>query len=53
MNKLKPKDIIALVTLVGIAVLKLKGMDSQLDVAGALILGYYFAHRRNGTDTGR
>ena len=48
----KPKDIIALVTLIGIGILKLKGVDGQLDIAAALILGYYFAHRRNGDDNG-
>lgn len=52
MPQVKPKDIIALVTLVGIGVLKFQGMDGQLDIAGALILGYYFAHRQNGSDKG-
>ena len=53
MPKFKPKDVIALVVLVGIAILKLKGVDGQLDVAGALILGYYFAHRQSGSDNGK
>lgn len=50
--RFKPKDLIALIVLVGIGVLKYRGMDGQLDIAGALILGYYFAHRRDGKDNG-
>ena len=52
MNTIKPKDIIAAITIIGIMVLKFKGLDGGLDTAGALILGYYFAHRRNGDDKG-
>ena len=53
MQKFQPKDIIAFVVLIGIMVLKAKGMNGQLDAVGALILGYYFAHRKNGDDHGR
>lgn len=53
MQKLKPKDIVAILTLVGIGILKLKGVDGQLDVFGALILGYYFAHRADKIDSGK
>ena len=52
MPNFKPKDVIAGLTLLIIMVLKLSGKDSLLDGAIALILGYYFAHRRNGTDNG-
>lgn len=48
----KPKDLIAAIALIGIFALKYKGMNGGLDTAGALILGYYFAHRRDGTDNG-
>ncbi len=51
--RIKPKDVIALVALVGIGILKFYGLDGKLDVAAALILGYYFAHRHDGTDTGK
>ena len=49
---IKPKDIIAGIVLVGIGILKLRGMDGQLDVFAALVLGYYFAHRADHTDKG-
>ena len=52
MKNLKPKDVIALVVLIGVFALKLMGRDGQLDTVGALILGYYFAHRRDGNDKG-
>ena len=52
MSYLKPKDIIAFTTLIGIGVLKLKGMDGTLDGVAGLILGYYFAHRTIGDDSG-
>ena len=45
MSNLKPKDLIAILTLILIGILKLKGLDGELDTAGALILGYYFARR--------
>ena len=53
MPSFKPKDLVALVTLIGIFFLKSRGLDGQIDIAAALILGYYFAHRRNGDDNGR
>ena len=52
MINFQPKDIIALVALVGIGLLKIKGVDGQLDISAALIIGYYFAHRIDGTDKG-
>jgi len=52
MNLLKPKDIIAGLSLILITLLKLKGFDGYLDGAIALIVGYYFAHRQSGSDNG-
>lgn len=52
MIKFQPKDLIAILVLVIIAVLKLTGKDGGLDTVGALIIGYYFAHRKDGSDNG-
>lgn len=52
MTKFQPKDILAFTVLIGIGVLKFYGFDGKLDAVGALILGYYFAHRTDGTDRG-
>ena len=52
MPNFKPKDIVAILSIVMIAFLKYTGKDSLLDGAIALILGYYFAHRQNGDDKG-
>lgn len=49
----KPKDLIALVVLLGIGFLKFNGYDGTLDAAVGLILGYYFAKRIEGKDTGQ
>ena len=53
MANFKPKDLVALVVLIGIGVLKIKGMNGQLDAIAALIIGYYFAHRQDGIDKGK
>lgn len=52
MLNFKPKDVIALLTLLVIILVKLKGVNGTLDAAFGLILGYYFAHRTSGTDKG-
>ena len=52
MINFQPKDIIAVIILTGIGILKVKGIDGQLDIAGALIIGYYFGHRLDGIDKG-
>jgi len=52
MPNLQPKDVVALVALVGIFVLKSMNLNGGLDTAGALIIGYYFGHRANGVDKG-
>lgn len=48
----QPKDVVAIVVLIGIGVLKLNGYNGTLDAVVALIVGYYFAHRQGGTDRG-
>ena len=53
MPELKSKDLIAIITIVGIVILKLTGHDGALDTAAALILGYYFVKRENGHDNGK
>lgn len=52
MPEFKPKDIIAILSLLLITVLLISGVDGNLSAAGALILGYYFAHRKDGSDNG-
>ena len=53
MISFQPKDIVAIVAIIGIVVLKLKGINGGLDAAIALILGYYFVKRQNGIDKGQ
>jgi hypothetical protein len=49
---IKPKDVIAVILVVGFVVVKLKTQTNELDAIVALIVGYYFGHRKSGTDTG-
>lgn len=51
-DKLKPKDIIALAVVLAFVVLKMTGSDGTVNAAFLLIIGYYFAHRKNGDDKG-
>lgn len=53
MYKLKPKDLIAILSIILITILKLKGVNGTLDTVIALILGYYFGHRISGADNGK
>lgn len=53
MSYLKPKDIVAFLTIIFIFVLKLRGLNGGLDPVLALILGYYFVKRQNGLDNGK
>ena len=53
MTALKPKDSIAILVIVAYVILKILRVDGALDPALFLILGYYFAHRQNGTDNGK
>jgi len=52
MQQFKPKDIIAFAIIVGIGFLKFNGFNGQLDAVVALVVGYYFGHRDDGTDNG-
>ena len=53
MINFKPKDIIAIIVILGLGYLKLKGIDGNIDTVLALILGYYFVKRQNGADNGK
>lgn len=53
MLDLKPKDLIAVLAIIAFVVLKALRLDGALDPALFLILGYYFAHRQNGSDNGK
>ncbi len=52
MPNLKPKDIIAVLTLVCIVFLLFNGISSPLDQLVPLVVGYYFGHRTQGVDNG-
>ena len=52
MTRLKPKDIIAFMTILFIFGLKAMQINTSLDAVLALILGYYFVKRQNGNDNG-
>lgn len=53
MKYLKPKDLIAALSIILIGLLKYAGKDNALDAILALILGYYFAKRQDGDDSGK
>ena len=53
MFNLKPKDLIAFLTIAFIFTLKILGHNGSLDPVLALILGYYFVKRQNGLDNGK
>ncbi len=52
MPKLKAKDMIALTIILAMVLFKMTGHNGTLDVAAAIVVGYYFGHRKDGTDTG-
>ena len=52
MPKIQPKDIIATVAILVLVVLKIYQGQGDIDSLVSLILGYYFAKRQNGTDSG-
>ena len=52
-NYFRPKDIIALLVVVGWIVSKYYGFNGSIDAAAMLILGYYFVKRYEGKDNGR
>lgn len=53
LQKIQPKDIIAILCIVAFVILKLKGLDGTVNGAFMLILGYYFAKRVEGKDNGK
>lgn len=52
MTSFKPKDFLAFLLIVGLILFKLTGNNGSLDVAVAVIIGYYFAKRSNSEDKG-
>ena len=52
MKQFKPKDLIAFFLIAGLILFKLTGNNGDPDEAVALVVGYYYAHRRNGDDKG-
>ena len=44
-DRIQPRDIIAVLILAALFGCKLKGMDGVVDAAIALIIGYYFSKR--------
>ena len=52
MVNFKPKDIIAILLILIFGGLKYSGMDGEVTPIVTLIIGYYFGHRRSGTDNG-
>jgi len=51
--KFKPKDIIALVTIIGAIILFGLGYNGWIQGIMAFILSYYFVKRSNGSDGGK
>ncbi len=47
MEKFKAKDILALLVIVALVIFKVTGHNGDLDVAVAIIIGYYFARRED------
>lgn len=52
MPKIKPKDIVAIVFVVGVIVLAIFRPFDALGTTLGTFLGYYFAHRKSGNDIG-
>lgn len=53
MAQFKPKDFVALCTIIAIFGLVIVRGNHGFDSVLALIIGYYFAHRAVGDDTGK
>lgn len=53
MTTLKPKDLIAVLSITLIFALIVLKSNHSLDVILTLILGYYFGHRASGVDSGK
>ena len=52
MKQLKPKDFVAILTIVLIFLMVIVKSNHSYDAILALILGYYFGHRASGVDSG-
>ena len=52
MKLLQPKDVIAILSIVSVVFLLFNGIESPLTDMVALIVGYYFGHRKSGIDDG-
>ena len=52
MKLLQPKDVIAVLILVSFVFLTFNGIESPLTDLVALMIGYYFGHRKAGVDNG-
>lgn len=52
MLPLQPKDVIAAILIMAFVILRITGTNGVLDAPMGLVIGYYFAHRVNGTDNG-
>ena len=53
MDRIQPKDFIALLIISGLIAFKLSGHNGSFDPAVALIIGYYFVKRQAGMDSGK
>ncbi len=47
MSNFKPKDVVAIFVILALLIFKLTGHNGSLDVAVAIIIGYYFARRKD------
>lgn len=47
LERLKARDLIALVALIGLITFKMTGHNGSLDIPMALIIGYYFGRRND------
>ena len=52
MHNFKPKDLVAFLVIAGLILFKLTDHNGSFDVPAALIIGYYFSHRKSGVDQG-
>lgn len=50
---LKPKDIVAILTIVLIFILVVVKANHSFDAILAVIIGYYFGHRTSNIDSGK
>lgn len=52
MYKLKPKDLIAIIIIIGTFVLEYDHPNQYLNAGITGIIGWYFGHRQSGNDAG-